>query len=67
MRAAVRLSHSSIRTEESQMPRVTEYMLFPEKRHPNGMDVANVEAFLRHLAVAGHRARQRPRRIQTDG
>ena len=44
----------SIRTEESYVDWIRHYILFHDKRHPQDMGRAEVEAFLTHLAVEGN-------------
>jgi site-specific recombinase XerD len=51
VREAIRLKHYSIRTEESYVTWIKRYILFHNKRHPNEMASAEIEAFLTHLAV----------------
>jgi integron integrase len=51
VRDAIRLKHYSIRTEESYVTWIRRYILFHNKRHPNEMASAEIEAFLTHLAV----------------
>ena len=51
VRDAIRLKHYSIRTEESYVTWIRRYILFQNKRHPNEMASAEIEAFLTHLAV----------------
>jgi integron integrase len=51
VRDAIRLRHYSIRTEEAYVGWITRFTLFHDKRHPNEMGRAEVEAFLTHLAV----------------
>jgi integron integrase len=51
VRDAIRLKHYSIRTEESYVTWIKRYILFHNKRHPNEMASAEIEAFLTHLAV----------------
>jgi site-specific recombinase XerD len=51
VRDAIRLKHYSIRTEESYVTWIKRYILFHNKRHPNAMGSAEIEAFLTHLAV----------------
>jgi len=53
VRDKIRLKHYSIRTEEAYADWVKRFILFHHKRHPADMGVAEVEAFLTHLAVAG--------------
>jgi len=51
VREAIRLKHYSIRTEEAYVSWIKRYILFHNKRHPNEMGRAEIEAFLTHLAV----------------
>lgn len=51
VRDALRLTHYSIRTEESYVDWIKRYILFHKKRRPRDMGRAEVEAFLTHLAV----------------
>ncbi len=51
VRDAIRVKHYSIRTEDSYVNWIRRYILFHNKRHPNEMGAAEVEAFLTHLAV----------------
>ena len=51
LRAKTRLLHYSKRTEEAYVDWSTRFILFQGKRHPNTMGVAEIEAFLTHLAV----------------
>lgn len=53
VRDAIRLKHYSYRTEQSYVAWVRRYILFHNKRHPNEMGHAEVEAFLTYLAVDG--------------
>jgi integron integrase len=53
VRQALRRKHSSIRTEEAYIGWIKRFILFHNKRHPTEMGVAEVEAFLTHLAVDG--------------
>jgi site-specific recombinase XerD len=54
VRAAIRLKHYSIRTEEAYVQWIKRFVLFHNKRHPNEMSAAEVAAFLTHLAVTEH-------------
>ena len=54
VRAKVRLKHYSIRTETQYVHWVKRFIVFHGKRHPKDMGVAEVEAFLSHLAVDGN-------------
>ena len=51
VRDAMRLKHYSLRTEDTYVEWIKRYILFHHKRHPKDMGVAEVEAFLTHLAV----------------
>jgi integron integrase len=53
VRDAIRLKHYAYRTEETYVQWVRRYILFHNKRHPNEMGTAEIEAFLTHLAVQG--------------
>lgn len=54
VRAAIRLRHYSIRTEEAYTRWIKEYILFNRKRHPSEMGAAEVSAFLSYLAENRH-------------
>jgi len=47
----IRLKHYSYRTEETYVHWIRRFILFHSKRHPKDMGVAEIEAFLTHLAV----------------
>jgi len=51
VREALRAQHYSIHTEESYVRWIKRFILFHDKRHPQTMDVPEIEAFLTHLAV----------------
>ena len=51
LRAAIRVRHYSIRTEESYVRWAREFILFHHMRHPQEMGEAEVSKFLTHLAV----------------
>ncbi len=50
VRDALRLKHSSIRTEQAYVNWIKRFILFHHKRHPRDMGVPEVEAFLSYLA-----------------
>ncbi len=54
VREAIRTKHYSIRTEESYVAWIKDFILFHRKRHPKEMSVAEVNQFLTHLAVKCH-------------
>ncbi|MSR13178.1 MAG: integron integrase [Gammaproteobacteria bacterium] len=54
MRAAVRVRHYSIRTEQAYLYWVRRFILFHERRHPESMGEIEVAAFLSHLATAAN-------------
>lgn len=54
VRGRIRVKHYSIRTETQYVQWIKRFILFHGKRHPNEMGALEVEAFLTHLAVAGH-------------
>jgi len=51
VRAAIRVRHYSIRTEEAYVQWVRRFILFHGKRHPLEMGGPEIGAFLTHLAV----------------
>ena len=53
VRDRLRSKHYSIRTEAQYVQWIRRYILFHDKRHPRDMGVAELEAFLTHLAVEG--------------
>jgi integron integrase len=53
VRHAVRLKHYSTSTEKAYVSWARRYILFHNKRHPQEMGAAEIEAFLTHLAVDG--------------
>jgi Phage integrase, N-terminal SAM-like domain len=50
-RAALRVRHYSVRTEESCTAWVRRFILFHGKRHPAAMGADEVNAFLSSLAI----------------
>jgi integron integrase len=53
VRHAARVKHFSYRTEQCYVQWITRYIRFHGIRHPNTMGIAEIEAFLTHLAVEG--------------
>ena len=51
VRHIIRLKHYSMSTEKSYVSWIRRFILFHDKRHPKEMGVAEIEAFLTHLAV----------------
>jgi integron integrase len=51
VRETIRRKHYSFRTEKSYVAWIRRYILFHNKRHPQGMERAEIEAFLTYLAV----------------
>jgi integrase len=51
VRQVMRLKHYSLRTEESYIYYIRQYILFHNKRHPREMGVDEIRAYLSHLAV----------------
>ena len=49
--ARLRVKHYSLRTEKTYVDWIKRYIWFHDKRHPQEMGAAEVEAFLSHLAV----------------
>ncbi len=54
MRQAIRIKHYSYHTEQTYVDWIRRFILFHNKKHPKDMGVAEVEAFLGHLAVVGN-------------
>jgi site-specific recombinase XerD len=54
VRDIIRLKHYSYRTEQSYVYWIRRFILFHHKRRPKEMSMAEIEAFLIHLAVEGH-------------
>ena len=54
VRAAIRIRHYSIRTEEAYVRWIKRFVLFHGKRHPSEMREAEINEFLTHLAVNNH-------------
>ena len=54
VRAAIRVRHYSLRTEETYVHWIRRFILFHRKRHPRDMGAPEVGEFLTHLAVNGH-------------
>ena len=54
VRAAVRLRHYSIRTEEAYVNVIRRFILYHNKRHPKQMGVDEIRQYLSHLATDGH-------------
>lgn len=54
VRAALRIKHYSLRTEDAYVNWITRFILFNDKRHPKDMGRAEIETFLTHLAVDQH-------------
>lgn len=50
-RDRIRVKHYSIRTEQTYLHWIKDFILFHGKRHPADMGVTEVEAYLTHLAV----------------
>ncbi|NKB24450.1 MAG: hypothetical protein GKR87_08775 [Kiritimatiellae bacterium] len=51
VREILRIHHYSIRTEQSYVKWVKDYIFFNGKKHPQEMGIPEVERFLTHLAV----------------
>jgi hypothetical protein len=50
----LRAKHYAYRTEQTYVNWVRRFILHHKKRHPKEMGGPEIEAFLTHLAVAGH-------------
>ena len=53
LREACRVRHYALTTEDTYHDWCRRFILFHNKRHPNEMGAAEINAFLTHLAVAG--------------
>ena len=53
VRAAIRMKHYSIRTEEAYTNVIRRFIIFHHKRHPREMGVDEIRQYLSHLAVDG--------------
>ena len=51
MKQTLRLKHFSLKTEKSYVHYIREFILFHNKPHPREMEVAEIRAYLSHLAV----------------
>jgi site-specific recombinase XerD len=54
VRAACRVRHYSLRTEDAYAAWVKRFVLFHGKRHPRELGAADINAYLTHLAVEGN-------------
>lgn len=54
VRDAIRRKHYAYRTENSYVSWIKQFILFHDKRHPQEMGAAEVEAFLTYLAQKRH-------------
>ena len=54
VRQVVRLKHFSPKTEKSYLYYIKDFILFHHKRHPREMKVAEIRAYLSHLATEKH-------------
>jgi site-specific recombinase XerD len=54
MRDVLRTQHDAIRTEHAYVDWARRFLLFHQKRQPQEMGTAEIEAFLTHLAVDRH-------------
>lgn len=54
VRAAIRVRHYSLRTEEAYLAWTRRFILFHGKRHPLELGPDEINQFLTHLAVEGH-------------
>lgn len=52
VRDAIRLKHYAYRTEDTYVSWIKQYILFHDKRHPDEMGTAEVEAFLKWPSVS---------------
>ncbi len=54
VRAASRVRHFSIRTEEAYIHWARQYILFSGKRHPATLGAPDIRAFILHLTTEGN-------------
>jgi site-specific recombinase XerD len=54
VREVIRARHYSLRTEDTYVQWIKRFILFHDKRHPQTMGAAEVQAFLTDLAVTQH-------------
>src|SRR5258708_1276092 len=54
VRAAARVRHYSLRTEDAYVAWIRRFIRFHEMRHPREMGAAEINRFLTHLAVDGN-------------
>jgi integron integrase len=52
VRNAIRTRHYSLRTEQTYIQWIRQYIIFNSKRHPSDLGAAEVSAFLSYLAVS---------------
>lgn len=52
VRSVIRLRHYSLRTEQSYVNWIKQYIIFSHKRHPAELGAAEVTAFLSYLAIS---------------
>ena len=51
VRDVIRVKHYSLRTEKTYIDWIRRYILFHNKRHPEDMGAAEIQAFITHLAT----------------
>ena len=51
VRAAIRLRHYSIRTEEAYVYVIRRFIIYNKKRHPKNMGTDEIRQYLSHLAT----------------
>lgn len=54
VRAAIRLRHYSLRTEEAYVHVIRRFIIYHRKRHPNEMGTDEIRQYLSHLASDDH-------------
>lgn len=52
VRHTIRLKHMSLKTEESYVYYIRDFILFHDKRHPKDMEVPEIRAYLSHMGMA---------------
>ncbi|WP_225902691.1 site-specific integrase [Pseudanabaena sp. PCC 6802] len=56
VRQVIRLKHMSIKTEDSYVYYIRDFILYHNKKHPRDMGAPEIRAYLSHLAIAKNAA-----------
>ena len=52
VRQVIRLKHMSMKTEDSYVHYIRDFILYHNKKHPRDMGVPEIRMYLSHLAIA---------------